>query len=211
MSTMQDHGQLGFEALLCAAESENRTRKYERETAHLPGTMEEGIPFYRLLIRQHHAAMFAADVQATIALRKEANLLARRLNGGEPGILAGEDAPGCVLARQSAAARGAVPLWGQEGAFVLDMSGMRVRVEMEGMFGIGSSFGFWLGFDVHAVDFDRSFLSETGYRSFVGLRADPVAGFTPDAFARKVIETYVSRELKGRLRAIEPRCRTQAA
>lgn len=212
MSAAQDHGgQLGFEALLCAAEGENRRRKFERETAHLPGTMAEGLPFFRRLIRQHHAAMFAADAEAAMALRKEAERLALRLNGGEPGILAGEDSPGRVLARQTAAAPGAVPLWGQEGEFLLDLSGMRVRVEMEGLFGIGCGFGFWPGFSAHAVDPDRPFLSETGFRSFLGLRADPVAGLTPDAFAAKVIATHVARDLKGRLRAIEPGYRAQAA
>jgi hypothetical protein len=155
--------------------------------------------------------MFAADAETAMALRKEAERLALRLNGGESGILAGEDSPGRVLARQTAAAPGAVPLWGQEGEFLLDLSGMRVRVEMEGLFGIGCGFGSWPGFSAHAVDPERPFLSETGFCSFLGLHADPAPGLTPDAFAAKVIATHVTRDLKGRLRAIEPRCGAQAA
>lgn len=111
--------QLGFEALLHASDAENRAREIERETAHLPSTMEEAIPLFRILLRSHHAAMLAGDVDETMRLRKEADRLARRLDSSESGILAGPDAPGCVLDRESAAAPGAVPLWGQSGNFVI--------------------------------------------------------------------------------------------
>ncbi len=192
--------QLGFDGLLRAADEANEARKVERETAHLPSTMEEAIPFYRLLIRQHHAAILAADVETAMRLRKEAELLAVRLNGGAPGILAGDDAPGCVLAQVTAAAEDAVPLWGQEGVFVVAVNGMRLRIELDGMF--GCSFCYWPGFAAHAVDHERPFISETGYRSFLGIHADPVPGLLPDAFAGKVIAAYIERELKGRPVAI---------
>ncbi|MGH8608840.1 MAG: phosphoglycerate kinase [Gammaproteobacteria bacterium] len=42
-------GQLGFDALLNAADAQNRNRRFERETAHLPGTMEQAVPFCRVL------------------------------------------------------------------------------------------------------------------------------------------------------------------
>ncbi|MDG4901407.1 MULTISPECIES: hypothetical protein [unclassified Mesorhizobium] len=206
-----DQAQLGFDGLLLAAAEDNRKREVERETAHLPSTLEEAIPFYRLLIRQHHAAMLAADVQTAMSLRKKAELLAVRLNGGEPGILAGEVAPGRVLARETAAASGAAPLWGQEGEFAIIVDGTRVRIELDGIFGIGSGFMFWPGFAAHAVDLDRPFISETGYRSFLGIHADPAPGLTPDAFAEKVIAAHIRRELKGRLVAIGPRYRRDAA
>lgn len=202
--------QLGFDGLLAAAAAENHKREIERETAHLPGTMEEAIPFYRLLIRQHHAAMLAADIETVMRLRNEASLLAVRLNDGKPGILAGEDAPGNVLARETAAAPGAVPLWGQQGDFVIDIDGMRVRIEMDGMSGIGSGYCYWPGLAAHAVDRDRPFISETGYRSFVGIHADAAPGLTPDAFAQTLIAAHIRRDLKGKLVAIEPRYREEA-
>lgn len=202
-------GQLGFDALLQTADADNRSRVFERRTAHLPSTMQEGIAHYRLLIRQHHAAMLAAAVDEVMRLRKEARLLARRLNGGDTGILADDDAPGCVLARETAAAPGEVPLWGATGEFTVTSGEMRVRIELDGMFGIGTSTGFWPGFSAHAVDPDRPFLSETGYRSFLGIYAAPVSGLLPDEFALKVIETHVARDLKGRLLAIEPRYRKE--
>lgn len=199
--------QLGFEALLKNADAENRAREFARETGHLPGTMEEAVPFYRLLIRQHHAAMLAANVDETMRLRREADLLATRLNNGEPGILADDDAPGCVLARQTAATAGTVPLWGQDGEFVITVGAMRVRIALDGMFGIGSHVVYWPGFAAHAVDWDRPFLSETGYRSFAGLYAEPAPGLLPDEFAGKVIASHIARELKGRLRPIKAQYR----
>lgn len=84
--------QLGFDALLADAESENRIRAFDRETAHLPGTINAAIPFYRQQIDAHHAAMLICDFDAAMAIREEAHLLARKLNGGKPGILAHDDA-----------------------------------------------------------------------------------------------------------------------
>lgn len=59
-----------------------------------------------------------------------------------------------------------------------------------------------LGFDALLTSGDRPFLSATGYRSFLGLHADPVPALLPDEFAAKVIANYVARERKGRLAAI---------
>jgi len=200
-------GQLGFDALLNDADADNRARTFARDTAHLPATMDEALPFFRWLLRQHHAAMLAANVDETMRLRAEAGKLAWRLNGGEPGILAGPDAPGCVLERESAAAPGAVPLWGQTGSFLIELRGMRVRVEMEGVFGVGSGVCFWPGFAARAVDLDRPFLSRTGYRSFLGIHADPQPGLTPGGFVSQVMQAYVARDRKGRLVPIEARYR----
>ena len=54
------------------------------------------------------------------------------------------------------------------------------------------------------MDYDRPFLSETGYRSFLGIYADPVPGMLPDEFAHEVVQSYVARALKGKLLAIAP-------
>mgnify|MGYP001281711116 CR=1 FL=1 len=203
--------QLGFDSLLAKADDENRARTFERETGHLPDSYDEAIPFYRQLIDRNHAAMMAADVDEVLRLHGEAHKLALRLNGGEPGILAHEDAPGYVLEREIAAPTGTVPLWGQTGEFVITMDAMRVRVELDGMFGIGACHSFWPGFSAHAVDFDCPFLSQTGYRSFLGIHAEPVPDLTPDEFARKVIAAYVTRDLNGKPVAIEQRYRERAA
>lgn len=84
---------------------------------------------------------------------------------------------------------------------------MRVRIELDGLFGIAGGFAFWPGFAAHAVDLDRPFISETGYRSFLGIYAEPVPDLTPDAFTARVIAAHINRELKGRLRPIVPQYR----
>lgn len=199
--------QLGFAALLTEAAMANAQRQLDRDTAHLPGTMAEAVPFYRAMIERHHAAMLAADIDEALRLREEAHRLAGKLNGGASGIIASDDAPGCVLARETAAPAGSVPLWGQEGDFTITLDAMCVRISLDGMFGIGSSSMPFPGFYAHAVDRDRPFFSETGFRSFIGIHAELTPGLTPDTFARAVIETYIARTLKGRLKAIEPRYR----
>jgi hypothetical protein len=207
MSRPDNAAQLGFETLLADADSENRAHAVERETGHLPGTMDAALPFYRQLIRDHHAAMLAADIDEVIRLRKEARKLALRLNGGEGGILAHDDAPARVLERETAATDGAVPLWGQTGAFLIAPGDMRVRIAIDGIFGIGAGSLFWPGFSAHAADWDEPFLSSTGYRSFLGVYADPEPGMTPDAFARAVIGAYIKDALKDKPVMIDERYR----
>lgn len=204
-------GQLGFDALLADAETANEMRQAAREAAHLPGTMDEALPFYRNLIERHHAMMLAGEYDEAMKLCGEAHLLATKLNNFDPGILAGEDSPGKVLERIARASKGKVPLWGQAGSFEIAVDRMRVRIEMDGLFGICSGYSPWMGFSAHAVEFDKPFLSQTGYRSFLGAHIDPVPKLTPDAFARKVIAAHVAHELKGKLLAIRPEHRERRA
>jgi len=197
--------QLGFDALLAEAETVNHQQEIARAAAHLPATMADALPCFRVLLDRHHAAMLAADIETALGLREEARDLALKLNGGRNGILAGEDAPGCVLARETAAATGAPPLWGQRGDFTIEIDGMKVRVAMDGIFGIGATAGFWLGFEAFAVDWSRPFLSETGYRSFLGCGLELAPDVTPERFAATVIRRYVAHALKGRLKTIAAR------
>lgn len=199
--------QLGFTGLLTDAATANGQRRLDKATAHLPGTMEEALPFYRRMIERHHAAMLAAETGEAMSIREEAHKLAAKLNGGMTGIIARDDSPGCILERESAAAPGLLPLWGQAGEFTVTVDAVRVRIEMQGMFGIGGTSCLFPGFYAHAVDRDRPFLSETGFRTFLGLSGDLVPGLTPEEFARAAIAAYVDRELKGRLLMIEPRYR----
>ncbi|MEJ0038737.1 MAG: hypothetical protein WDO68_22120 [Gammaproteobacteria bacterium] len=207
MSQLHLPGQLGFDDLLASADEQNRAREFERETAHLPSAMDQAVPFFRSLLGQHHAAMMAGDAERVFELREEARKLALRLNNGKPGIIADENAPGCMLETLTAASLGEVPIWGQAGEFNIEAAGTRVRVVIDGVFGIGSSVSFWHGFAAHCVDANKPFISETGYRSFLGLHAAPMAGMTPDAFVKAALETYKARELKGRLVAIDKKYR----
>ncbi len=202
------NGQLGFDDLLASADDDNHRRAFERETGHLPSTMEEGVPYFRTLLQRHHEAMLQGGVERVMKLREETRHLALRLNKGDPGILAGEDSSGRVLERATAAASGEVPIWGQQGDFEIEARGLRVRIEINGVFSIGSSSCFWPGFAAHAVEFHRPFISETGYRSFLGIYAESTPGIAPNFYARAVIETHIETHRKGRLLRIEPRYRS---
>lgn len=203
--------QLGFDALLLDADQSNIARQHARETAHLPAAMDEALPFFRQLLERHHAAMLTGEIESALRLREETHQLAVKLNGGAPGILASEDSPGKVLERLTAAPAGDIPLWGQAGEFIIAVGSMRVRIEMDGVFGIGATFCPWPGFSAHAVDWDRPFLSETGYRSFLGIHADVVPGLTPATFAAMVVGRYVEQGLRGKLKVIEERYRPEGA
>ena len=200
---MNMQSQLGFDALLEKADQDNRTRTLEKRIGHLRATIADGLPYFRDLIERHHAAILDADEGKVMRLREESHDLALQLNGGEPGILADDTSPGNVLARETAATPGTLPLWGQEGNFEIAVGSMKVRITQHGMFGIGSTVLFWPGFAAHAVDWDQLFLSSTGYRSFLGIHAGIVPGLTPDAFCRYVIGSYVETELRGNLCALQ--------
>jgi hypothetical protein len=176
---------------------------HEEETAHLPSTMEEAVPFYRKLIERHNAAMMAGDKDAAMAVRAEADDLAYKLNGNDIGIKGGSDSIAAKLEHATAAPEGTVPMWGQTGDYTIDIDGMKVRIEQDGIFAVGSHAMFWLAFSAHAVDYDKPFLSETGYRSFIGIFAPPEPGVTPEDFAKGVIRGYLKREHKGKPYRIE--------
>ncbi len=196
---MTSQEQFGFGDLLADAAETNAKRAFDKETAHLPDTTEDAIACHKEQIVAHHAAMLTCDFDQAIAIRNEAHLLARKLNGGLPGILAHDDAPGYVLARACSAEPGNAPLWGQDGTFDLSVSGTECRVKFHGMFGIGATAMPYLGFEVRASDKTQPFISCTGYRSFLGCTVPPEDGMTPKDFAAKVIARHVETELKGKL------------
>lgn len=189
--------QIGFDSLLAAADQQNRDRAFERKAGHLPSTIEDGVILFTSMIEEHHAATMRGDIASVMAVRERARILAQRLNNGENGYLA-EGAPGRVLEAMTKAQVDTIPLWGQTGSFVIDVDGMRLRIELDGLFGIGSSVGFWPGFSAHIVDSDKPFFSETGYRSFLGLHADAAPGLTPDVFTGKVIAAYIQDQRRSR-------------
>ncbi|WP_299587710.1 hypothetical protein [uncultured Tateyamaria sp.] len=197
--------QMGFDALLQDTDVQNAARVFEKETAHLSNDWTEALTYHHAQIEQHHAAMLANDFDAAMDIRKDAHLLATKLNGGAPGILADEDAPGYKLDAEARAESGAVPLWGQSGTFDTEAAGLWARVDMSGMFGIGATAMPYVGFSVRATDHTKPFLSETGYRSFLGCSVPPEPRMTPEGFVKRVIEAYVANELNGQLRQVNPR------
>ena len=108
-------------------------------------------------VRQlYHDAMVAGDVQAL----DDADLVYRacvvKLNGGTH---FGSADIQKALEVKFAAAAGQVPEWGQAGEFLLEVEGMRLVVKM-----CPDSLSNHCGAELHAVDFDKPFVSRTGYR-----------------------------------------------
>lgn len=82
---------------------------------------------------------------------------------------------------------------------------MRVRIEMDGLLGVGATAMTWLGFSAHAVDKTkpvplRHRLSELPRgRSLAGKLS-----IASDTFVTSVVAAYINREVKGKLRKIVP-------
>lgn len=133
----------------------------------------------------YHDAMLAADVQAL----DDAHLVYRacviKLNGGTHfGCAVVEDA----LAAKFCALAGQVPKWGQSGEFLLEVDGLRLVVKM----GTGSMANH-VGADLYAVDFDKPFISRTGYRHQYMVPAEHV-GRTVDQAVRAEVLEGIARE-----------------
>lgn len=150
------------------------------------------VAFYRELLEEHHQAVLAADEEKVRAIRKKARQLAADLNGDTMCGIAAHDGSGTSLMEQTTAPEGAIPLWGQSGNFIVRIGEMRVRIELEGIFGIGCSTDFYPGFAAHIVDKEKPFFSETGYRSFLGVHAEPLANLTPDEYVRQAIVAHIT-------------------
>lgn len=199
---MSGGDQLGFDAMLEDAARENAARFFDRETAHLPDTWEDGLVFHKEQIAQHHTAMLEGEIEAAVAIRKDAHKLAIKLNGGQ-GILASDDAAGCRLGKVTAAEDGDIPMWGRDGCFVTVAKGMQIAVEMGGIFSIGATSMPYLGFSVRTTDPSKPFLSGTGYRSFLGVTVPPEIGMTTERFVQRVVAAHVETELNGKLRRVD--------
>jgi hypothetical protein len=177
----------------------------EREAAELAGSLPDGAEqlaeYVMQSIERLHCAVLACDDEAADAAMAAMDAAVWKLNGRTFfGCMADDDAAGRVLARACAAQPGTVPKWGQQGEFLIEVAGMRVRVEVGDGFSIGRHH-----FAFHVVDVGAPFLSETGYRSHFG-RA--VGGCTVDEAARRVVAAIVKKE--GR-RMVQPQSRQLCA
>lgn len=189
---MQQHALFDF------AEADRRAKKaaIAKATEHLPGDMEAAVAFHRTQIDDFNAAMLRQDQSAMDLICREAYALAEKLTG-HSAIFGSDNSPVFTLIRRCAAPNGTVLLWGQEGEFTLPVAGTLVRFEWGGMLCLCGSHS---GFNAHVVDYDRPFISDTGFRSFVsGGGVGHVAGMTVAQYATAAIEHHVQTEMKGKL------------
>jgi hypothetical protein len=144
----------------------------------------------RALVERHHDAVLAGDVAELDATHDGYEALVYVLNGNTLfGSMADENSAGHVLARAVAATPGQVPRWGQMGEFLLEVDGMRIRVKVRE--GLGNHHSI----DLNAVDLDKPFLSETGYRHH-GVTATSHLGETFDQAVRRAVIELIEGEGK---------------
>lgn len=145
---------------------------------------------------QYHDAVLAGHVDALDRAEDAYTALVYKLNGDTlRGCKADADSAGHVLARAVAAQPGQVPRWGQAGEFLLEVDGLRVWVVVP-----HHMLGNHRFCDFRAVDLDKPFVSETGYRS-VTLTATSSIGETVDQAARREVLELI--QAAGKLKTIE--------
>lgn len=138
--------------------------KSARIAATLPASREALLCLARDLVNKYHAAILAHDQVGADAASATNEAVIWKLNGGTFfGCLDREnpEAGGNLVFAHCRAIPGAVPLWGQNGEFLIEVDGVRAVVEVSD--GFGDS--LWPQFAFHAVDTKSDFISETGYRS----------------------------------------------
>nr|BCU00952.1 hypothetical protein [uncultured bacterium] len=130
--------------------------------ASMPADRDELLTLAVAAVVEVDAAIMRGDgAAAELAADKYAAVIWKMNGGTHVGSMVDDDAPGRVVERHCAAVPGEVPLWGQRGQFLVEREGVRALVEYEAGYGgpLGAHFQFY------ALDLDKPFISETGYRS----------------------------------------------
>jgi hypothetical protein len=173
--------------------STQNTFEIPPDLGHLPNTVGALVPLYRDCIVRFDAAVHARDMKALAAIHDEAEEIVERALSfdrfqGRRSPNNPHGYPYCfndvadIFQRLTRAVPGAVPLFGQSGRFVASLSITKVRFDVAGLCSIGMSAysAAAYSFEIRAVEHERAFFSETGYRSFmlcsleVGERSDNV-------------------------------------
>jgi len=140
----------------------------------------------RAVVALHHDAVITGDLAQMDATHCAFEALVYVLNGNTLfGSRGDSQRAVSVLARAVAAEPGRVPCWGQSGEFLLEIDGMRIRVEVED--GLKPHHGVAL----HAIDLDRPFVSDTGYRHH-GVDEGASLGLTVDQAVRRAVGQLIN-------------------
>lgn len=135
-------------------------------------------------LKEGHAAILARDDDALIQARHKYAAVVWVMNGRTFFACNTPEGAGKRIAEHCRAPDGEVPMWFQNGRFLVEVEGIRcVFTINEGIGGLFSAH-----YELHAVDYDRPFVSNTGYRSVF---EDRHHGLTVDAAARAVLEKQI--------------------
>lgn len=158
-----------------------------------PSIIQGALPGFMSILHEMDAAMRAGDLDAIPAISDRADALAEALQNGDRCGCACEDGSQTLLEDAAAAPDGVLPMWGQKGNIVLMVGLTKIRFEVDGIYGIGSCFGF----SIHAVDWHKPFPSDTGYRSFVAQSVGGIPrGWSVADFLIATVKAYIARECK---------------
>lgn len=146
-------------------------------------------------VRDFHDSMLrgnAVEAEKFLLLRRAC---AVRLNNGTCFGMSAENGGMWRLSRRLAAPDGQIPLRGQSGRFLLVTENCRYVV-------VQNDAADFYGFGIHALDYDRPFISPTGFRSML---PQPTAGLglSTSEYAASLIATMIHSELKGRFVTID--------
>ncbi|MBR8087077.1 klcB [Burkholderia vietnamiensis] len=159
--------------------------------AELPAEGDELLAVAAAAVGELHAAVLECDGAGAESAAQRYEACVWKLNGGTFfGSTADESAAGCVIERHCRAEPGLVPMWGQRGEFLIVVDGIRALVDFDAGYGL-----LHCHFAFHAVDLDRPFISETGYRSHFETAQ---GGMTVDQVAAAVFGKYLA-EKNGRV------------
>lgn len=166
-----------------------KTPEQYRAAKGLPDTDEELIDRCRELLVEYDATIRAADRGYAEDIAEMIEQACIKLNGGDTFGSALEPNGGHYRMKHAMMAPyQSVPMWGQPGVFTIEAHGIPARIRYSGLFGVSHH-----GFDVTAVEWDKPFLSPTGYRSFLDTywkhRLDP--GNTPEDYVKTIVETFM--------------------
>jgi len=170
--------QPGFDFLPPSSATERRYRIHRELAGDPTERLEQG----RAWLKQYDAAIRGGD-------EAQASEFADRLyavGDAMPDDDEDEELTGhAQLTKLLAAAPGQVPLWGQSGTFLITVKKCRVVVHADGDF----------HFELTAFDWDRPFLSESGYLSLYG-DADDARGRTVKQCVTKLAQERSKKPVK---------------
>lgn len=170
----------------------SRDRQMESIAQQLPDDHRILDAAYATLLDLNHACIAGdADQRDANVHRFEACIW--KLNGNTFfGCNAGEKDAACVISRYCCANEGAVPVWGQEGQFIIESAGgLRAWVKIEAGCMIG-----YLSASFNAVDLDKPFISETGYRSYFFRLSEVWPGETVETHSQRILQSLIDARKK---------------
>lgn len=150
--------------------------------AGLSRDRDELLRFAGVALDDFHTARIAGDAAGADQAFAGYSAAVYVLNGESYFACCADDDSAChVINRVHAAAPGEVPRWGRCGEFLVELDNMRARVRVTVT--VGNPLQH---FELHGIDYDRPFVTATGYLSIFPT-VPPTPGQAVDDYARELL------------------------